>query len=580
MSALLDVLSPDATLLHWWQDSLLMTALLIAAVLILRRPVARMFGARLAYALWALPGLRLIMPALPGTPPNAVDVTGAQPLVLSAGDVAGVAAEPDIVGTMLASPWFQGGLLALWLAGGVVVLARGIAAYRRYRRHVMAPATQTGQTGRITIWSSPAAEGPVALGLLSPVILLPADFTARYSAAEQGLALAHEMAHHRNGDLWANAFALLLLAAQWWNPLAWTAWRAFRFDQEAACDARVLAAGAREQRSHRTADYAAALLKTAAGPRLVRAAPLSLASPMSSHASAPHNLKERMTMLTRKSDSPRRAWAGRLLLGGALVATLAATATILPASAADPLQPPAPPAPPQTEEREMMIFASDDGGEGTTPGETVDVTIDTDGIRREVRRVVMLKDGQPVDPSAMPMPPEPPAPPEAPGSPAAPRVMRFHMPMAGLSREETVATLVEQGVDPARARVIAERLEAKRAEKMPPMPPLPPMPPMPPVAAWSGMDGAKMALADCSTGARPRVMIQRKSRDGSDQPAQVKIIPCGGGALDKGAELAALKKARARFAADGDTPHGVSADIRKSVIADMDNAIADLESAQ
>src|SRR3546814_7012710 len=31
-----------------------------------------------------------------------------------------------------------------------------------------------------------------------------------------------------------------LLAAQWFNPFAWRAIRAFRFDQEAACDARVL----------------------------------------------------------------------------------------------------------------------------------------------------------------------------------------------------------------------------------------------------------------------------------------------------------------------------------------------------
>src|SRR3546814_11412734 len=54
------------------------------------------------------------------------------------------------------------------------------------------------------------------------------------------LAIDHELAHHRHGDLWANAAALVLLAAQWFNPFAWRAIRAFRFDQEAACDARVL----------------------------------------------------------------------------------------------------------------------------------------------------------------------------------------------------------------------------------------------------------------------------------------------------------------------------------------------------
>ena len=53
-----------------------------------------------------------------------------------------------------------------------------------------------------------------------------------------GKALLGKVIRHRHGDLWANAAALLLLAVQWFNPFAWRAIRAFRFDQEAACDAR------------------------------------------------------------------------------------------------------------------------------------------------------------------------------------------------------------------------------------------------------------------------------------------------------------------------------------------------------
>jgi len=37
-------------------------SLLIVLVLIIRRPFARMFGARAAYALWMLPFIRLVMP--------------------------------------------------------------------------------------------------------------------------------------------------------------------------------------------------------------------------------------------------------------------------------------------------------------------------------------------------------------------------------------------------------------------------------------------------------------------------------------------------------------------------------------
>src|SRR3546814_15974944 len=82
------------------------------------------------------------------------------------------------------------------------------------------------------------------------------------------LAIDHELAHHRHGDSWANDAALVLLPAQWFNPFAWRAIRAFRFDQEAPCDARVLtqldrAEVALEGRSDRAASYATVIVQAA-----------------------------------------------------------------------------------------------------------------------------------------------------------------------------------------------------------------------------------------------------------------------------------------------------------------------------
>lgn len=45
-------------------DTFLYTGALIALVLLIRRPVSRHFGPQLAYALWALPLLRFVMPPL------------------------------------------------------------------------------------------------------------------------------------------------------------------------------------------------------------------------------------------------------------------------------------------------------------------------------------------------------------------------------------------------------------------------------------------------------------------------------------------------------------------------------------
>ena len=63
----------------------------------------------------------------------------------------------------------------------------------------------------------------------------------RYTPSERRLALLHEGAHHDRRDILANLVALAVLALHWWNPLAHRAYRAFRADQELACEVTVLA---------------------------------------------------------------------------------------------------------------------------------------------------------------------------------------------------------------------------------------------------------------------------------------------------------------------------------------------------
>ena len=52
----------------WLFDSLLVTTLLMVAILMVRRPVAKMFGPGVAYALWLIPAARLLMPSIEGAP--------------------------------------------------------------------------------------------------------------------------------------------------------------------------------------------------------------------------------------------------------------------------------------------------------------------------------------------------------------------------------------------------------------------------------------------------------------------------------------------------------------------------------
>ena len=49
-------------MMNWMLGTGVAVSLLIVLVLLVRRPFARMFGAKAVYALWVLPFLRLVMP--------------------------------------------------------------------------------------------------------------------------------------------------------------------------------------------------------------------------------------------------------------------------------------------------------------------------------------------------------------------------------------------------------------------------------------------------------------------------------------------------------------------------------------
>ena len=134
-------------------------------------------------------------------------------------------------------------MLAIWALGAAVFLVWQIARLPRASSAELGRSRAQPRRHRgLPLVESAAVQGPLALGLLDRRIVVPADFATRYSAAERRLALDHESVHHRRGDIWWNLAGLFILALNWFNPVAWLAFRAFRADQELACDAAVAAA--------------------------------------------------------------------------------------------------------------------------------------------------------------------------------------------------------------------------------------------------------------------------------------------------------------------------------------------------
>lgn len=338
-------------------ETLVWTGVLIALVLLLRRPVTRSLGAEAAYMLWALPLLRLVLPpiTLPAwmappaevaAPMGEVVLDQAQAAewttVAAAPEPAQAAAGFDLLAFIAQLPWVEVALLA-WLSGAGVFLWQRFGAYFALRAELLAEAREVGRApgllGKVRLIETPATTAPLAMGVLDPVIALPPGFMALHDRGARDLALAHELAHHRGGDLLVNVLVQPLFALHWWNPLGRYGWMALRRDQEAACDARVMA---RRDAAERAA-YAALIARFAAAPGATHNA--ALTAPMACPVLGEKSIIHRLRSLSMSELSPRRRMAGRALLGAGLL-VLPLTASISYAAADTFAEIPAPPEPP------------------------------------------------------------------------------------------------------------------------------------------------------------------------------------------------------------------------------------------
>ncbi len=308
-------------MIAWAAETILAMSLLLLLVLAIRRPVAEHCGAGWAYALWLLPVLRLVTPPLELLSTDLAEAL--PPLVVTLGGAAGASGATASTSDALASAPV---LVSLWAAGAVAFILWQAARYLAFHRHVEAEtrASYPGEFAGLPVVESRGVDGPLAIGLLRPRILVPFDFLARYGAVEQQLALHHEWVHHRRGDLWWNLLALALLAANWFNPLAWIAFRAFRADQELACDAAVL----REQSEDRRLAYGTALVKSASRPGLIAACPLNTAD----------QLKRRLKMMTTHRTTRLRSLGGGLIVAGTFATGLCLSAPTLAQEATEPVK--------------------------------------------------------------------------------------------------------------------------------------------------------------------------------------------------------------------------------------------------
>ncbi len=306
----------------WLFDTLITTSILMLFVLLIRKPVARMFGPAIAYALWAIPALRMLLPPLPvGAAPERMIQ------ILPHVDVSELSAEAALqVSTQNSGSWVLpenmfGIVLILWLGTAALLFLVQLVKYNLMRDAMFADADIIGEQEGVTLITSGRIESPFAFGIWRRYVALPQDFAVRYSNDEQTLALAHELSHHRAYDLHANMVGFMLLCLNWFNPLSWISWNAFRLDQEAACDARIVAGKSAGTRHC----YGKILARSANGGMPV------LATALNTHKT----IFERLRRLSMPETTTQRKTLGKWAVIAAAALILPLTATITPAAEPD-----------------------------------------------------------------------------------------------------------------------------------------------------------------------------------------------------------------------------------------------------
>jgi hypothetical protein len=165
----------------------------------------------------------------------------------------------------------------VWLLGVVCLTVYHTLGYGLFRKRLLRWSVPAGESAAGAVYARLAQEmgiqkppclrishraaGPLLIGLLRPVIVLPggdADET------ETRLILRHELTHHRRRDVWYKLMLLTVGVLHWFNPFTYLMRRAAEEDLELVCDRETT----REQSLAEKQAYGGIILKMASEKRI------------------------------------------------------------------------------------------------------------------------------------------------------------------------------------------------------------------------------------------------------------------------------------------------------------------------
>jgi len=155
---------------------------------------------------------------------------------------------PDSAPLMSAAPGHTGWLLitiaSVWALGFTAIALERLRNWRRIRAAVRSSVpirTPTLQVAaKVQLRSAPGLLEPGVVGVLRPILLLPAGITERLTPRQMEAILTHELCHIRRRDNLFAAIHMTVEAIFWFHPLVWWIGARLVEERERACDEAVL----------------------------------------------------------------------------------------------------------------------------------------------------------------------------------------------------------------------------------------------------------------------------------------------------------------------------------------------------
>ena len=220
---------------------------LVLAVVVLR-PLLKRAPKWIRGILWALAGLRLVLPfswesvfsLIPSREPIPQQILyDAVPQINTGIPVVNSVVNPILAETMTPFPGASANPIQIlviiaaniWVVGMACMSVYGCISYLLLRRRLR-EAVHTQDR----VWICDRIDSPFLLGLFRPRIYLPSSLASEDAA----YVIAHEKAHlQRKDHLW-KPLGFLILMVYWFNPLIWLAYVLLCRDIELACDEKVI----------------------------------------------------------------------------------------------------------------------------------------------------------------------------------------------------------------------------------------------------------------------------------------------------------------------------------------------------